>query len=371
MTPTTAPLTFRKTAETYAIHPFNPLKLLAHKDRIDRMLAGERVFPISVELDLSLKCSHACAWCSFDQFRLRNWVNFPTPRVLTLIDELADCGVKSVTLTGGGEPLVHQAAPDVMRKLTARGLQWGLVTNGWQLTGTRAALVAEHATFCRVSLDAGVSTTHQRIHSVAIPQFDQILDHMADVRRQSKRLTLGASFCVFDSNIEEIRIAAQKVKALGANYLEVRPVYPTEWRGGAQGDNGISDENIDLAKVEIAEARRTLQDESFQIIGMVDRFDAIRSFRHRDYYDACRITSLSTVISSDGNIYACCVTRGLDPFKGGSVLDKPFADVWLGRERADMEATIDIDKCPKCRYVGLNSTLASACASDGMHANFI
>lgn len=368
---TAAPLTFRKTAETYAIHPFNPTKLLAHKDRIDRMLAGERVFPVSVELDLSLKCSHNCAWCSFDQFRLKNWINFPTPRALSLIDELADCGVKSITLTGGGEPLVHAAVTDVMRKITARGLKWGLVTNGWQLTGERADLVADHATFCRVSLDAGTPRTHQRIHNIGTLQFDTILDHMADVRRRSARLTLGASFCVFDSNLDEIRLAARKVKAIGANYLEVRPVYPTTWRGGAQGDNGITDDNIDAAKAEILSARRELQDETFQIVGMVDRFDAIRSFRHRDYYDACRITSLSTVISSDGKIYACCVTRGLPQFSGGSVLDTPFADVWLGQERARMEAGIDIDQCPKCRYVGLNSVLASACATDGMHADFI
>src|SRR5262245_40407885 len=90
---------FRKPTDAYNLHPFNAMKLLAHRERVEAMLRGDAVFPISVELDLSLKCNHGCEWCSFDGWRQSNWINFPTARALTLIDELADCGVKSVTLT--------------------------------------------------------------------------------------------------------------------------------------------------------------------------------------------------------------------------------------------------------------------------------
>ena len=377
MTVASAPLTFRKTAETYALHPFNPLKLLAHSDRIRAMLDGERVFPVSVELDLSLICNHACAWCSFDEFRAKNPISLPTARVLTLIDELVECGVKSVTLTGGGEPLVHKSAVEIMRKLTSSGLSWGLVTNGSRLDGERADAVAAGATFCRVSLDAGLALTHQAIHKTpggtgdGVRQFDAILANIKRLRSLSETLTIGASFCVFDCNIREILTAARLVKERGGNYLEVRPVYPTAWRGGRQDDAGISDENIDAAKMEISIARKALQDDTFQIIGMIDRFDAVRAFRHRDYYDRCRISALSTVISSDGEIYTCCVHRGLPQFKSGNVLQQPFREAWLGQQRRDVEDSIDIDKCPKCRYVGLNATIQGAFVHNGLHADFI
>lgn len=375
----TAPVTFHKSRRTYGVHPFNPLKLLAHGDRVRAMLAGQDVFPISVELDLSLKCNHACAWCSFDGWRQANWIDFPAPRALTLIDELADCGVRSVTLTGGGEPLVHKAADDVMAKLAARGLAWGVVTNGFRLDGSRADLVARHARFVRVSLDAGDSETHRRIHAAPFDQFDLILDNLArtialarTVRApEAAPLTAGASFCVFDSNVHEIAKACQRLKEIGANYLEVRPVYPTEWRGGRQDDQGISEANIPVARATIEAARADLEDASFQVIGMVDRFDAVQSFRHADFYDRCRITDLSTVISSDGQIYACCVHRGLAPFRGGSILEKPFRDVWLSEERKAMRDSIDIDKCPKCRYVGLNAVIHGAVLHDGMHSDFV
>lgn len=374
----TSTLTFHKSLRTYGVHPFNPMKLLAHSDRVRDMLAGKPVFPVSVELDLSLKCNHACSWCSFDGWRQANWINFPTPRVLSLIQELAECGVLSVTLTGGGEPLVHDAAVSVMESITRHSMAWGLVTNGFRLDGRRALEVAKHATFARVSLDAGTNETHRRIHAAPTDQFEQILANIAATvvlakkyREAPEPLTVGASFCVFDSNVREIAEAARRLKAIGANYLEVRPVYPTTWRGGRMDDQGITDANIPVARAEIDAARQMYEDGTFRVIGMVDRFDAMMSFSHRDFYDACRITELSTVISSDGQIYACCVHRGLEAFKGGSVLERPFRDVWLSEERRAMTASIDIGQCPKCRYVGLNSVIHGAVLQDGMHSKFI
>jgi radical SAM protein with 4Fe4S-binding SPASM domain len=367
-----SPVTFHRSTRTYGVHPFNAMKLLAHSERVKRMLAGEPVFPISVELDLSLRCNHQCTWCSFDGWRQANWINFPAARALTLIDELAACGVLSVTLTGGGEPLVHKAAPEVMRRLTANGLEWGLVTNGFHLSHERRDLAGQHATFVRVSLDAGTPETHMRIHGAPYEQLNDILFNMEQLIANGRdRLVVGASFCVFDSNLREITTAAQRLKAIGASYLEVRPVYPTEWRGGRQDDQGISESNIAVAAAEIECARSLYEDGSFRIIGMIDRFEAVKSFRHRDFYDACRITDLSTVISSDGHVYACCVHRGLKPFSGGSVLERPFRDVWLSEERRAMRDGIDIDKCPKCRYVGLNAVIQGACVTDTMHSNFV
>jgi radical SAM protein with 4Fe4S-binding SPASM domain len=258
-----------------------------------------------------------------------------------------------------------------MKRLTARGLKWGVVTNGWNLKGEAANQIAKHATFVRVSLDAGTSPTHQRIHVAPMPQFETILTQMANVRHLSERVTIGASFCVFDSNVDEIQIAASRLKAIGANYLEVRPIYPTTWRGGRQDDRGLSEQNVDAAKAILERARQAVQDDGFRIVGLIDRFNAVNGFHHADHYDKCRITNLSTVISADGEVYACCVHRGLEGFKGGSVLERPFADVWTGQQRREMEANIDIAKCPKCRYVGLNGVLAHAFMGDGLHRDFI
>lgn len=351
------------------ITPFQPMKLLRHSDRIDAMLRGDVVYPISVEFDLSNTCNHGCPWCSFNGFRQDNWVQFPMPRAASLIDELADVGVKSITFTGGGEPLTHKHAPFLFRKAHERGLQYGVVTNGRLLLGEARAQIAEHATFCRVSLDAGTAQTHQLLHATAKPEFAIVLDNLRRTRDAAgmRPLTLGTSFCVFDVNVDEIEAAAAQVRAAGANYLEVRPVFATEWRGGGFA-RALSDANIDRARAALDRAK-ALDTEYFHVIGMVARFDQLQGAAKG--FKNCHIGPLTTVINADGHIYHCCQMRGLPNFRAGSVLQQPFKDVWWNDQHRAMVDAIDVTKCAPCRYQGYNRLIEQAFMEDGLHAQFV
>lgn len=357
------------------VHPFTPLKLLRHSDRIEPSLRGEVVAPISVELDLSNTCPHDCPFCSFGTsqskgYRQQNWVQFPTPRIFTLITELAEAGVKSITVTGGGEPLVHRQAEQIFRHLNASGMQWGLVTNGFLLRDAIADAVAEGATFVRVSLDAGCARTHAFTHGLpkGQEQFDQILENLRALRQKAgARLTIGASFCVMDQNFKELYRAAKLVKDLGGNYLEVRPTYPTDWRGDGWSD-GLH--FIDEARTELEHARLHLDaPPTFRVIGMIERFDALTVPEKR--YDKCRIGGLMTVIGAEGSIWHCCVQRGQPFFRMSDVLSKGFTQAWADAQARNISDEIDVTKCPRCRYDGFNELLQQAFIDDRMHAAFV
>lgn len=352
------------------ITPFMPMKLLRHTEKVEAMLRGEVVYPVSVELDLSNICSHNCPWCSFNGFRQENWVSLSETRVLSLLNELADVGVKSITFTGGGEPLVHKNAAGIFLIAHACGMQFGVVTNGRRLEGHVSEVIAEHATFVRVSLDAGSAQTHQLLHGTAMPEYPRILRNMATVRELAKgrELTIGASMCIFDINRREIAEAARRVKATGANYLEVRPVFPTEWRGGGFG-NPLTDEYVDEARANLADAQAQYDGGGFQVIGMIERFDQVKD--KTKPYSQCRTGPLTTVINADGYIYHCCVQRGMPAFRAGSVLEKSFREVWWSAQHQAMVKDIDISKCPPCRYDGFNQIIEQAYLADAMHAQFL
>jgi len=351
------------------ITPFLPFKLLRHSGRVVSMLAGEPTFPVSVEIDLSNVCNHGCPWCSFNGFRQENWVTLPGARALTLLDELKECGVESVTFTGGGEPLVHQQAADIFQHAAELGLSFGVVTNGRRLEGRVVDVLAAHATFVRVSLDAGSAQSHQMLHATATPEYERILKHMAALKAKGgARLTLGASMCVFDVNRHEIPEAAARVKATGANYLEVRPVFPTEWRGGGFG-NPLSADMVESAQASLAEAKDTHDGDGFRVIGMIHRFDQVLD--QTKPYGRCHIGPITTVINADGHIYHCCIQRGMKDFRAGSVLNTPFREVWMNQQQRDMQASIDVTKCPPCRYDGYNQLIEQAYLRDGMHASFL
>lgn len=350
------------------VHPFQPLKLLRHSDRIESMIRGDVVWPVSVELDLSNTCNHGCPWCSFNGFRQDNWVQWPTDRAFSLLTELAECGVKSITFTGGGEPLTHRDASRLFRHCYDLGMQFGVVTNGRLLTGPARAVIAQYATFVRISLDAGTTQTHQMLHATAKPEFDAILQNIAETRKLSgQRLTIGAAFCVFDCNVDEIERAAQQVEEAGADYLEVRPVFPTEWRGGGFA-RALSDANVDRAQQALDRAR-DVAPAGFQIIGMIQRFDALRGADKG--FSACHIGPLTTVINADGYIYHCCIQRGMPNFRAGSVLTDSFKSVWMNAQHRQMIGDIDVSKCPPCRYASYNRIIEQGFMRDGLHAAFV
>ncbi len=338
------------------IHPFHPQKLLWHRDRIELMQRGiQTPGPVSLEWDLSNTCPHDCPFCSFGTsesqgYRQQHWHHFPSARAFALVPELVAAGVRSVTLTGGGEPLMHPDAAKIMRALIDAKMPWGLVTNGYLLTGAVAELVASHARFVRVSLDAGTDLTHRLVHRPKTSQFEAILANLSKVT--GRNATVGASFCVMDANYHEIETCAERLIAIGANYLEVRPTYPTEWRGDGWP---IALTETDAAREALERARIQSEHVGFQVLGLIDRFDALKD--PAKGYERCQIGPLTSVLGADGRLWHCCIQRGQDAFALGSVLDKTFAEAWKAAQEKHLANAIDVGKCPRCRYDNYNRLL--------------
>lgn len=356
-------------------HPFNPAKLLWHRSQVEAVLAGHTTSaPINLEWDLSNTCPHDCFFCSFGTseshgYRQQVWQVFPVARARTLIPELKAAGVQAITFTGGGEPLMHPEAADLFARTTGAGLQWGLVTNGVLLRGEVREQVAWNARFVRISLDAGTDATHQIMHRPKTPQFDLILDNLAATTARARELgtplQVGASFCVTDDNWQEIGLAAAKVKARGGAYLEVRPTFPTDWRGDGLG---MALSNVTAAIDALEDARRDVADRHFQIIGMIDRFASLAA--PAKGYSTCQIGGLMSVLGADGRLWHCCVQRGQDGFALGSVLHVPFAEAWRAAQQKRLQDVIDVKKCPRCRYDNYNKLLEGM-QTDALHAAFV
>jgi radical SAM protein with 4Fe4S-binding SPASM domain len=289
--------------------------------------------------------------------------------MLSLLGELAAVGVKSITFTGGGEPLVHAQAAEIFQRCHDLGMQFGVVTNGRRLEGPVVDVIAQHAVFVRVSLDAGTTQTHQMLHATSLPEYERILHNMTRLREiAGPRLTIGASFCVFDVNKQEIGLAAERVKIAGGNYLEVRPVFPTEWRGGGFG-NPLTEAHIDEARENLEAAKDAHDGHGFRVIGLIQRFDQV--FNRAKDYEKCHIGPLTTVINADGYIYHCCQQRGMPNFRAGSVLSQSFTEVWWNAQHQAMVDAIDISQCGPCRYDGYNKIVEQAFQGDALHGNFI
>ncbi len=89
--------------------------------------------PVLVHLIPMRRCNLACAYCNeFDH------ASQPVPleTMFRRVDRLAALGTTIVTISGG-EPLLHPGLDDVIRRIRARGIIAGLITNGYLLTAER------------------------------------------------------------------------------------------------------------------------------------------------------------------------------------------------------------------------------------------
>src|SRR5512139_2684048 len=137
-------------------------KLLQHVDRLAALKLGAHPVPVNVEIDLSNRCSLGCEWCHFAYTHTRGPLagsdklgpksSIPggdlmdTTLALSIIDQLDDAGVKSITWTGGGEPTLHHEFNWIVEYASSR-IDQGLYTNGAHINAERAALLKERMTW--------------------------------------------------------------------------------------------------------------------------------------------------------------------------------------------------------------------------------
>ncbi len=110
-------------------------KFFAHQQAMENLRNG-RGQPITTHVMLTDRCNHTCAFCSV-QARAGDTLDFNV--VIDYLRTLKQYGLKSVILSGGGNPILYKCKNtgnnfnDVVEDIHAMGLEIGLITNGMPL----------------------------------------------------------------------------------------------------------------------------------------------------------------------------------------------------------------------------------------------
>ena len=85
---------------------FFKYKILTYPDVLDKMVKDESVNPINLEINLTNICNHKCIWCTYGYLH-SSTDTLDKVDVKNVLDDAYKMGVKSITWTGGGEPLLN------------------------------------------------------------------------------------------------------------------------------------------------------------------------------------------------------------------------------------------------------------------------
>jgi len=337
--------------------------------------------PLHVELDLTDRCNVACYFCNQQDVRTRQ--QLPLARIASLLDELVAGGLRSVRLSGGGDPLFHKEILTVLDELTARGVVVdNLTTNGALLTPEVARrLVANGCREVIFSLNAADAADYHRMMAVKPGTFDRVCEnarHLAAVRGAgagphpgdpddglsgdpaspspspppSPRPPLPlivVQFLIDRENFHRIPDMYRLGVSLGADRLTISPVLeiPLERieksRLLGPGDGELLrphleqilawDHGAELLQLTFPyqEWNGVLRQARFKAAGRLDEpIPTAASFREKD--GQCFFGYYTATIRGNGDLYPCCMLMnpGYQPL--GNVLEGgSFAEHWHGR----------------------------------------
>jgi len=167
---------------------FAPSKVAIHKERIDAYLKGEKIYPVTMELDLTQRCTRSCPDCPYGSSRSPG-LTLELPFLDRLFSVLGS-HTPGLVLSGGEATLVPHF-PETVELARKKGFkEIAVISNGSRLNvpEVQAALL-EHVTSIRVSMYDWQNGDSE--------YFTQTLGKIANLRnrieKEGSKLQVGAS----------------------------------------------------------------------------------------------------------------------------------------------------------------------------------
>jgi MoaA/NifB/PqqE/SkfB family radical SAM enzyme len=334
------------------LNPFVGNKLLRFPEKIaEWMKFGTTSGPLVVDFDLTNKCPHNCPKCPGE------WRSDPDAEVsfdeaVDWLKQFRDLGAKAVSFGGGGDPMAHTYAVNIIEAAHSMGLSVGVITNGAILPREDARRLCKLCSWIRFSIDACEPESFASIHGVSPKHFNTVIGNVKYITQLPQRkAVIGAAFLTDATT--DIDGCAELASTLGVDYVQFRPF------------------NFDMADVreQIASAKQKYETESFKVLASMPKYELMG----KDYtkpYDFCHFVHFGTVCTAKGELHTCCDMR-CESGCFGSLREKSLAELWVSDARRRVASAIDTGKCPPLCRANASNILLDSISRPITHEEFL
>ncbi len=309
---------------------YSALKFLRFSDSLDALADGRVVAPVHIRVKPTNHCNHRCWYCCYRTSDLalgeemREQDSIPAEKMMELAHEFVEMGVKAVTFSGGGEPLLYKALPEVIDILAAGGIRIAALTNGSNLKGRVADCFAEHGTWIRVSMDAWDDASYEKSRGAKPHDFSQLIENIRAFTARDTRCVLGVSFIVGHDNHQHIAELCTLLKECGVNHVKISGAVVSN---NAAGNNAYHSSIKDEVARQITLAKE-ISSETFSILNHYHELEDL----FEKHYHTCPFLGFLTVIGADQHVYTCQDKAYTESGRMGSLVGRTFRDYWFSDE---------------------------------------
>lgn len=285
--------------------------------------------PVSANLDLTSACNFRCYFC-VDKKILNNGLSLNYEKLRNSLDLMAEKGLKSVIIMGGGEPTMYPEFEDVVKHIKGLGCSVAILTNGSNMQKiSNIGNYLNERDWVRLSLDAGSESTFKAIHNpVKDITLKQICSEVKKIKEQYHSFSIGFSFVITweneenpeTINIDEMIQAAQLAKKSGFDYISFKPILNRNGNYSEVVDIDKNSENfekiIEKLKNNFAEAKE-IETDKFKVVG-ANNLQGLKQNKidYTKQPQQCHMQFFRHVLIPSG-IFSCSGYRGNEKFKFG------------------------------------------------------
>jgi len=327
--------------------------------------------PIHLRIKPTNVCNHNCRYCGYRSDNLQLGKDMitkdyiPETKMMEIIDDMEEIGVKAVTFSGGGEPLIYPFILKTMKKLAKTSTKFATLTNGARLSGEIANVIAKHGTWIRISIDGWNDESYSYYRGVPFGEFTKVLKNIENFKKLKGKCLLSVVIIVDKTNYCHIYELTKTLKSIGVDSVKIAPCLISN---NSIENNDYHKPIFTEVKKQIEKCINELQDNHFEIFDSYH--EQLESFKKTHTW--CPYTQILNVIGADQNIYSCQdKAYNLDSGLIGSIKNMRYKDFWFTNKDKFFKINPSIHCNHHCVTNEKNKLILEYLNSDKEHIAFV
>jgi radical SAM protein with 4Fe4S-binding SPASM domain len=309
-----------------------------------------RAVPIYVVWEVTLKCDLACRHCGSRAGRERQ-NELTTTECLDLVRQMAELGVKEVTLIGG-EAYLRDDWTEIVRAVRAHGMSATMTSGGRGLTRERTDSAAEAGLqSVSISLD-GLERTHDRLRNLK-GSFQAGLAALGNLRASGIKVSCNTQ--INRLTLPELPELLELIAREGVHSWQIQLTVPM---GRAADEPDVLLQPFDLLELFplLASLKKRMDELKVRLwpgnnIGYFGPYESLlKGGMPRGHMASCGAGRTTIGIESDGAIKGC-PSLPTEAWTGGNIRDASLRDIWERSAplRYTRDRTVEKDLWGFCR----------------------
>lgn len=352
---------------------YSPFKIFRFPKKIDSLPreSSNIEAPIHVRIKPINACDHDCNYCAYrvselklgEQMNLKDVISLE--KMTEIINDFKEMGVKSVTFSGGGEPLRYPHMVETLKLLISHGIKFGINTNGASLNGEVARLIANYATWVRISIDGWDGKSYGEYRNIGDDVFQKVLTNIKELRAMKPVGKIGANIIVDHKNATHLKSLTTSLKDSGVDNIKFSPcVISNDMLKNFQYHEPF----MDQVQKSYEQCQNELSGEDFEIY---NSFPTMAPTASNKKYQWCPSLQIIPVIGADLNIYSCQDKAYTEVGRVGSIVQQSFKVYWYNEKEKFFKINPSKD-CPQhCVADNKNKMLVQHLSEHPDHQDFV